>query len=106
MRLENLHEIQEKEMFPGYHGELFHGEQLSWAFWRVDEGSAVPEHHHIHEQMMHVISGRFEFTLNGITKICEAGDIIHIPSNQVHSGKALTDCVLMDVFSPARDDYK
>lgn len=56
--------------------------------------------------MMHVVEGEFEFTLDGKTKVYTAGDIVPIPSNVPHSGKALTPCRLMDVFSPAREDYK
>ena len=55
---------------------------------------------------MHVVEGDFEFTLDGETKICKPGDIVHIPSNLPHSGKAITPCKLMDVFSPAREEYK
>lgn len=102
----NLDNIPSKEIMPGYHGKLVHGKQLSWAFWTVEKGAIVPEHHHPHEQMMHVIEGEFEFTLNGHTKVYIPGDIVSIPSNVPHSGKALTPCRLMDVFSPAREDYR
>lgn len=55
---------------------------------------------------MHVIFGKFNFTLDGMTKIYTTGDIVVIPSNIEHSGLALTDCKLMDIFSPAREEYK
>ena len=55
---------------------------------------------------MYVQKGEFEFTLNGVTKVYSPGDIVHIPSNCKHSGKALTSCLLMDVFSPTRNEYK
>jgi quercetin dioxygenase-like cupin family protein len=55
---------------------------------------------------MHVVEGDFEFTLDGEIKICKPGDIVHIPSNLPHSGKAITPCKLMDVFSPVREEYK
>lgn len=102
----NLATIPSKEIMPGLHGKLVHGKQLSWAFWTVEKGAVVPEHQHPHEQMMHVVEGEFEFTLDGLTKIYTAGDIVPIPSNIPHSGKAITPCRLMDVFSPAREDYK
>ena len=56
--------------------------------------------------MMHVVSGDFEFTLRGQTKKYSAGDIVVIPSQAPHSGKALTPCTLMDVFSPVREEYR
>ena len=55
---------------------------------------------------MHVLSGDFEFTVNGITSIFSKGDTIVIPSNTPHRGKALTNCKIMDVFSPKREEYK
>lgn len=102
----NLNTLPSKELMPGYHGKMVHGNQLTWAFWTVEKGAVVPEHQHPHEQIMHVVEGDFEFTLDGETKICKPGDIVHIPSNLPHSGKAITPCKLMDVFSPAREEYK
>lgn len=101
-----LSTIPSKEIMPGYHGKLVHSETMTWAFWDVELGAKVPEHHHIHEQIMHVVEGTFEFTLNGNTKIYQAGDVVIIPSNSPHSGKAITACKLMDVFSPVREEYK
>ena len=53
---------------------------------------------------MHVIEGEFEFTINGKKKLCKKGSTFLIPSNVPHSGKAISDCVLMDVFNPKRED--
>ena len=50
------------------------------------------------------IEGKFEFTINGKKHLCVKGSTFHIPSNVPHSGKAITSCVIMDVFSPKRDD--
>lgn len=102
----NLSNIQSKEIMPGYHGKLVHTENISLVFWDVEKDAVVPEHYHFHEQIMHVIEGEFEFTLDGETKIYHPGDIVPIASNIPHSGKALTPCKLMDVFSPARDEYR
>ena len=68
--------------------------------------NGVFEHHHMNEQIMHVVEGSFEFTLDGNTKVYGPGDIVVIPSHTPHSGKALTPCKLMDIFSPAREEYK
>ncbi len=98
--------IPSKEIMPGYHGKLVHSETMSLVFWDVEKDAVVPEHSHINEQIMHVIQGEFEFTLNGKTAIYHPGDIVIIGSHEKHSGKALTPCKLMDVFSPARDEYR
>jgi quercetin dioxygenase-like cupin family protein len=102
----NLSSITSKEIMPGLHGKMVHGEQITWAFWTVEQGAEVPLHYHPHEQMMHVMEGKFEFTLGDETKIYHPGDVVTIPSNVPHAGKALSPCRLMDVFSPVREEYK
>ena len=102
----NLENIKQKEFFPGLKGKLVHGDKITWAFWDVEKGAEVPEHSHHNEQIMHVIDGEFEFILNGNKKIYKSGDVVVIPSDIPHSGKALTECRLMDVFSPVREEYK
>ncbi|RDY60666.1 cupin domain-containing protein [Flagellimonas nanhaiensis] len=102
----NLENIPSKEIMPGYHGKMVHSQSMTWVFWNVEEHAEVPEHHHVHEQIMHVVEGSFEFTLGGETKIYGPGDVVIIPSNIPHGGKALTACRLMDIFSPAREEYK
>ena len=91
---------------PGYYGKMVHSASMTWAFWDVEDQAEVPEHHHPHEQIMHVIEGSFEFTLDGNTQTYGPGDVVIIPSNVPHSGKALTPCRLMDIFSPAREEYR
>ena len=101
-----LAEIVPKEIMPGYHGKLIHTQNMSLAFWEVEAGAKVPEHAHMNEQLMQVLEGKFEFTLDGITKTYEPGDLVIIPPHVPHSGLALTPCKLMDVFSPTREEYR
>ena len=102
----NLATIPSKEIMPGLHGKLIHTEKMSIVFWEVENGASVNEHSHLNEQVMHVIDGQFEFTLDGYTKVYNPGDIVIIAPHKSHSGKALTSCKLMDVFSPVREAYK
>ncbi|GGD55048.1 cupin domain-containing protein [Muriicola marianensis] len=101
-----LEEVQPREIMPGYRGRLVHGEHMTLAYWDVDEGAEVPEHSHVHEQIMHVLQGSFEFTVGGAKQVYQAGELVVIPPHIPHSGKALTACRLMDVFSPVREEYK
>lgn len=102
----NLSNIPSKEIMPGYFGKLVHSENMSIAFWEVKKDAKVPEHAHMNEQIMHVMEGDFEFTLDGETKVYHSGDIVIIAPHKKHSGKALTDCKLLDVFSPTRVEYR
>ena len=101
-----LSEIPSREYFPGYYGKMIHMENMTLAYWDVEKGAEVPEHAHHHEQMMQVLEGRFEFTLQGVRKEYGVGEIVVIPPDQKHSARAITDCKIMDIFSPVREDYK
>ena len=101
-----LSEIEPREIIPGYHGRLIHSKNMSLAFWEVEEGAEVPEHAHTNEQIMQVQEGQFQFTVGGQTRIYGPGDLVVIPSEIPHSGKAITPCKLMDVFSPVREEYQ
>lgn len=101
-----LADIEPKEIIPGYHGRLIHSKNISIAFWEVDAGAEVPEHAHTNEQIMQVQEGQFQFTVGGKTRIYGPGELVVIPSEIPHSGKAITPCKLMDVFSPVREEYQ
>ncbi|MBC2839599.1 cupin domain-containing protein [Robiginitalea sp. SC105] len=102
----SLQTMTPKEIMPGFSGRMVHGQKMSLVFWEVTAGAEVPSHHHEHEQIMHVLEGRFEFTLDGQTGTYGPGDLVLIPSGVPHSGKALTDCRLLDAFAPVREEYR
>jgi quercetin dioxygenase-like cupin family protein len=101
-----IESLNEKEVFPGYHGRAIHTGTTTYMFWKVDEGAAVPEHSHMQEQFANVLQGKFELTINGETQILEPGKVAVIPPHVKHSGRAVTYCELLDVFYPEREDYK
>ena len=72
----------------------------------LDANTVVPMHSHPHAQTTYVMEGRFEFTVGNETTILEAGMVALIPGEAVHGGRTLTACRVIDVFSPARDDYR
>ena len=53
-----------------------------------------------------MVSGRLEFTIGDQVRALGPGDAYLMPSNVVHSTRALEDSVVVDVFSPVREDYK
>ena len=78
---------------------------MSWILWDIKKGSSTRTSA-CNEQIMYVIEGELEFTLNGKASICGPGSVIVIPSNQAHSGISRTSCQILDVFSPVREEYK
>ena len=106
MSFQDLKEIQEREIVPGYRARFLHSENMTLAFWDVDPGAALPEHSHTHEQIANVLEGQFELTVAGESRVLEPGQIAVIPSDVPHSGRAITACKLLDAFHPCRDDYR
>ena len=101
-----ISKIELKEIIKGYKARFIHTENTTLAFWEIEKDAELPLHSHIHEQTTQVIEGQYQLNVDGVTNICENGFVVVIPSNVVHGGVALTDCKLMDVFSPVRGDYK
>lgn len=106
MFLHELKDVPTKEMFAGYTGKFIHTNNMTFAYWYVKAGSTVPEHSHMHEQVAHVLEGKFILTVDGVPLELEPGNVAVIPSNIKHSGIAVTDCKLLDVFCPVREDYR
>jgi quercetin dioxygenase-like cupin family protein len=105
MCIRDRNEIVEKEIVPGYHARFVHSENVTLAYWNIEEGKVLPKHAHPHEQVLNLIEGRFEVTIEDESKVLEAGSVVVIPSNVMHSGKSLTSCRIIDVFYPIRADY-
>ena len=68
-------------------------------------GGVGTPHTHPHEQVSYLAKGRMEFTLEGETRTVSEGDSIYIPSGAMHGTVALTDAVIVDIFSPIREDF-
>ncbi len=106
MAFVDLKGLAVKEPAPGYRAVFVHSENMTIAYWEVEEGAVMPEHAHPHEQVASVIEGRFELTVDGESKVLDNGYAAVIPSNTPHGGRALTHCRLIDVFHPVREDYQ
>jgi quercetin dioxygenase-like cupin family protein len=99
-------DMQAKVLFPGCRANLVHTENMTISHVRLDAGAVVPEHSHVHEQISNVIEGQFQFAIEGKTIVMGPGDTGVMPSHAAHSGKAITDCYIIDIFYPVRQDYK
>ena len=84
---------------------LVHGDKTHMVEFRLKPGAIVPEHSHPHEQTGYLVSGKIRFTSNAKVTECGAGDSWCIPGDQKHGAEALEESVLIEVFSPVREDY-
>jgi len=106
MTLFDLNAIPRKELIPGYHVIFVHSDHMTVANWQIDQGAALPEHSHPHEQILNLISGEFELSVEGVIHRLTAGSVYVLPGGVSHGGKALTPCQIIDVFNPVREDYR
>jgi quercetin dioxygenase-like cupin family protein len=72
---------------------------------RLDAGSVLPIHQHPQEQITHVISGRLRMIVNGEAQEIGSGESVYIAGNTPHGVETLEDTLVIDTFSPPRDDY-
>ncbi|MCU0341712.1 MAG: cupin domain-containing protein [Spirosomaceae bacterium] len=70
-----------------------------------EKGSVGVLHQHVHVQMAYVESGVFEVEVAGQKRTLKQGDAYYIPSNAVHGVVCLEAGILVDVFTPMRQDF-
>ncbi len=72
---------------------------------RLEAGSRLPEHQHAQEQITHVISGRVRMIVAGTPHELGPGESLYLPSNVPHGAETIENTLVIDTFSPPRDDY-
>ncbi len=82
-----------------------HNDNLMVVEVHFEAGTTAPMHHHRHEQITYVMSGKFEFTVGDKTYIVGAGDSLYKEPNIEHGATCLESGMLLDVFTPHREDF-
>ncbi len=70
-----------------------------------EKGGVGSLHQHPHIQITNVESGTFEVEIAGEKQILNAGDAFFIPTNVWHGAVCLEAGILIDTFSPMREDF-
>ena len=68
-------------------------------------GCTVPVHSHENEQVSMVLSGRLRFLLDGGAEEVGPGQVMRLAPNERHGVEVLEDSVVIDLFSPPREDW-
>lgn len=88
-----------KRQMLGYNHEL-----MAVKVW-FDVGAEGYTHSHRHSQVTYVVEGEFHFSIGGEMKILRPGDSCLIPPHVEHGAVCPTGGILIDTFSPAREDF-
>lgn len=99
-------EIDWEQVAPGMKRQImgFDG-KIMMVKVQFEKGGIGAIHEHHHSQVTYVVSGEFEMKIGEETKILKGGDAFYIPPHVLHGCQCLKDGMLIDVFSPAREDF-
>lgn len=84
---------------------LGYDNQIMMVLVKFDEGALGSPHQHFHTQATYCVSGKFEFEIDGVKQIVTGGDGVYIEPNLLHSAICLEAGMLIDTFSPVREDF-
>ena len=91
---------------PGIAIRSIAGDRLHVAWIRIAPETALPIHHHPHEQIGVVLEGAIEVTIAGETRRVGPGEAYAVPGGVEHGGRTGAEGVLvLETFTPVRQEY-
>ncbi len=84
---------------------MAYGDQLMAVYVEFKKGSIGALHKHPHLQITYIQSGSFEVQIDGKKQLQKCKDCYYIPANIEHGVVALEDSILIDFFTPMREDF-
>lgn len=94
------------EPAPGIKRQMIVGQNVMMCRFTFDPFLVTAEHTHPHEQMTLIVKGRVRFFIDGTENIVSAGDVLHFPPHNRHGATMMDEeVVLIDIFSPIREDF-
>lgn len=98
--------LEWEEVAPGMKRKIMgYDDNIMMVHVHFEKGGVGIQHEHFHSQTSFVVSGKFEVTIGGESKILKANDVFYPPPNVMHGAVCLEEGVLIDVFSPVREDF-
>ena len=93
-------------MAPGMRRQILgHGPDLMLVRVEFEKGAVGAMHHHPHRQVTWVAHGAFDVTVGRETRRLRVGDSFFAKGNVEHGVTAIEAGTLIDVFTPAREDF-
>ena len=95
-----------KELLPGVRMKpLTYGENSLLCEFRLQQGAVIPAHQHPNEQAGYLVSGSLKFFGDEGEALLGPGDSWNFKAGVIHGVEVVADAVVVEVFSPVRQDY-
>lgn len=94
--------LPEREPKPGWRGRFFHSGRMTFAYYRIEAGGALPLHAHENEEIWNIVAGEVEMTVGDETRVLTCGQAAIVPSGVVHAVVVKRDTYAIVVDSPRR----
>jgi len=99
--------LKRRQLAAGVQASLVWGERMTLSMVKLDAGAALPVHSHPHEQVGVVLEGSIQMLIGQHELLLEKGAAYVVPPGVPHGANAGTEpVVVLDAFSPPREDYK
>ena len=73
--------------------------------WEFRKGAVAARHSHPHEQIVIMVKGKLRLVVGSTEILMESNDIVVIPPDTPHEARAIENTIVIDVFSPPREDF-
>jgi quercetin dioxygenase-like cupin family protein len=102
----NMNALSEVELLDGITARFVVGGRMMFSYVKLAPGAVMPAHSHPHEQLGYVVEGSMVLTLDKEERDLHPGDAYTIPGGVTHRAVGGPHgCIVLDVFSPLREDY-
>jgi quercetin dioxygenase-like cupin family protein len=81
-------------------------DKLLLAEHRMEKDWVGTRHSHPHDQVVYVVSGHLRVTIGETIFDAHAGDSFVVRGGVEHQASALAESLVIDVFTPCRQDYR
>jgi quercetin dioxygenase-like cupin family protein len=98
-------DIVPEQINPDIKRQYISADRVTIARFELKRGGVVPRHAHENEQVSLVLTGALLFRIDGREVTIRGGEVMQIPGNVAHEVEVLEDSVVIDVFSPVRQDW-
>jgi len=103
---QSANEIRWENVGPGLQRQVFgYDDKIMLVKVKFEKGAVGSLHEHFHSQATYVESGVFELTIGDEKKILKKGDGYYVPPHVIHGCVCIEPGLLIDVFSPLREDF-